>query len=271
MSLEKFILPDPRFRAATGPTDPAPITRGSLVMTSVAHDWTTGVMLVAAVNWKCKLCGVRIENHCTCPIEATSHSCAPDHTCATPFREPPAAPIEKKPALPLFQRKPPSYPLIQKGPDFDAWLARFKAGEPCTWTNTFLDSPFYRCYLCGHPFEVGDYVRGIVVEHAPLRWGNGWDRVAFLRCDHEGWISVCKSCDDGHVKMTWLARLRELKERFWWATREYGKSTMNAPDLRCCPKCGSPLMVEERPGHVYHWLFHCPRCQGEAFSLPQPM
>jgi len=56
----------------------------------------------------------------------------------------------------------------------------------------------FKCYLCGHPFAVGDIWRWV---HSSA-YGN------FL---------VCKACDGEDAVQRWLAANQELETRFWWA------------------------------------------------------
>lgn len=59
----------------------------------------------------------------------------------------------------------------------------------------------FRCYLCGHKFEVGDAWRFVYANGTPGTMGN---------------FMVCKPCDvEPLAKM--VAAVEELKSRFWWA------------------------------------------------------
>lgn len=57
----------------------------------------------------------------------------------------------------------------------------------------------FRCYLCGHRFEVGDYWRW---EAGPVGYSN------FL---------ICESCDGPDVVERWVAWVDEVRRRAFWA------------------------------------------------------
>jgi len=63
------------------------------------------------------------------------------------------------------------------------------------------DGKYFRCYLCGYKFKVGDYWRWQMAQ----RFGN------FL---------TCENCDGPDVMLKWYAAQEELNQRFWWALRE---------------------------------------------------
>jgi len=62
----------------------------------------------------------------------------------------------------------------------------------------------FRCYLCGHRFEVGDYWRFV------------------LGGDVCGNLMVCETCDGDDVRERFAAMREEFRTRFWWFTREGG-------------------------------------------------
>jgi hypothetical protein len=57
----------------------------------------------------------------------------------------------------------------------------------------------FRCYMCGHKFEVGD----------------GW---RWIWATYRGVINpiVCEKCDGPDVLERWLEQNEEAKRRFWW-------------------------------------------------------
>ena len=57
----------------------------------------------------------------------------------------------------------------------------------------------FRCYLCGHRFQVGD------------QWRWVWSGAAALRN-----CLVCARCDGDDVLERWQALNDELAQRFWW-------------------------------------------------------
>lgn len=58
------------------------------------------------------------------------------------------------------------------------------------------DGKYFRCYLCGRKFTVGDAWRWV------------WSRF--------GNITVCAECDGPDVIDRWHAMQKEAQERFWW-------------------------------------------------------
>lgn len=58
------------------------------------------------------------------------------------------------------------------------------------------DGKYFRCYLCGHRFAIGDYWRWI---YTPI--GN---------------LTVCAECDGPDVIEKWRRMHEEAHERFWW-------------------------------------------------------
>jgi hypothetical protein len=60
----------------------------------------------------------------------------------------------------------------------------------------------FRCYLCGHRFQVGDTWRWVYANGTPgSRFGN------FL---------VCPSCDGPDVLERWVKHGQEAKNKYWW-------------------------------------------------------
>ena len=55
----------------------------------------------------------------------------------------------------------------------------------------------FRCYLCGHKFQVGDVWRFVL----STVWIN------FL---------VCEKCDGEDVVDRWAQKIAELREKAWW-------------------------------------------------------
>jgi len=69
------------------------------------------------------------------------------------------------------------------------------------------DGSCFRCYLCGHKFEVGDQYRWVYSNGTPGAGGNPM---------------VCASCDgpNEEVIARWKAMHEEARTRFWWFTQE---------------------------------------------------
>jgi hypothetical protein len=60
---------------------------------------------------------------------------------------------------------------------------------------------YFRCYMCGHKFEVGDQYRFVYGENVNL--GN---------------LLVCKHCDGDDVLQRWADmhdELKKIKEKYW--------------------------------------------------------
>lgn len=69
------------------------------------------------------------------------------------------------------------------------------------------DGLFFRCSLCGHKFQIGDYYRCVYTNDMQDAYGNP---------------IVCKSCDEGNEKVRdkWKERHAEfMSEKFWWFRR----------------------------------------------------
>lgn len=64
--------------------------------------------------------------------------------------------------------------------------------------NGGKDGKYFRCYLCGHRFAVGDIWR--------------WAYTSF------GNLIVCNQCDGSDVVGKWKSMHEEAQERFWWFT-----------------------------------------------------
>jgi len=88
-------------------------------------------------------------------------------------------------------------------------------GEPSTVTADHLESPwacgkpgeYFRCYLCGYRFELGDYFRFVFTNDMRDAGGNPL---------------VCKNCDEGNeaVRAEWKRMnddVREMKKGKYWA------------------------------------------------------
>ena len=63
------------------------------------------------------------------------------------------------------------------------------------------DGKRFRCYLCGHKFQVGDEWRWVMGR----KFGN---------------LMVCRDCDGDDVLDRWHKANEELKTRFWWHYEE---------------------------------------------------
>ena len=66
------------------------------------------------------------------------------------------------------------------------------------WSGS-KDGKYFRCYLCGHRFQVGDTWRWVYAEGKPN-------------------LLVCASCDGPAVKERWDTMREEARTRFWWFT-----------------------------------------------------
>lgn len=58
---------------------------------------------------------------------------------------------------------------------------------------------YFRCYLCGHKFEVGDVWRWV--------YSLNHNVINFLVCEH---------CDGPDVMERWVEQNKEAARRFWW-------------------------------------------------------
>ena len=67
--------------------------------------------------------------------------------------------------------------------------------------NWFCQSPghFFRCFMCGHKFQTGDYWRFIL--------GSKEGLPNFL---------VCKGCDGEDVLTRWRQHVDTAKQAYWW-------------------------------------------------------
>lgn len=64
---------------------------------------------------------------------------------------------------------------------------------------------YFRCYLCGHKFKLGDYWRWIYCNDKSPSWGN---------------FVVCEKCDGPDVKERRKEQIKEAEQRFWWLRRQ---------------------------------------------------
>lgn len=66
---------------------------------------------------------------------------------------------------------------------------------------------YFRCYLCGHRFQIGDIVRWQYTNDTPGAYGNPL---------------ICKQCDGPKDKIieTWRKMHEEAKNRMWWFCTE---------------------------------------------------
>lgn len=62
----------------------------------------------------------------------------------------------------------------------------------------------FRCYLCGHTFELGDQFR--------------WVYMGDIKCIN---ILVCESCDGNNIQERWKERVDEFRSDKFWALRHY--------------------------------------------------
>jgi len=58
---------------------------------------------------------------------------------------------------------------------------------------------YFRCYLCGHQFIVGDYFRWVLHE-----------KMNFI---------TCNDCDGDDVYLRWEQALEEVRNKYWWAIK----------------------------------------------------
>jgi hypothetical protein len=65
------------------------------------------------------------------------------------------------------------------------------------------DPANFRCYMCGHKFEVGDIWR-------------------FVYAGDRGAINplICKVCDGPDVLDRWVAHYRHAESAYWWLMRD---------------------------------------------------
>lgn len=64
----------------------------------------------------------------------------------------------------------------------------------------------FRCYLCGHKFEIGDIWRWVSISSKK-----------YPGCTN---FLVCENCDGDDVKERWKNQNEEAKNRFWWFRQE---------------------------------------------------
>lgn len=65
---------------------------------------------------------------------------------------------------------------------------------------------YFRCYLCGYRFKVGDVVRWQFTNNIPKAGGNPL---------------VCANCDGPDVIEKWVALCAEAKsDKFWWFRKQ---------------------------------------------------
>lgn len=100
----------------------------------------------------------------------------------------------------------------------------FTDQKPRTATEEDLKAPwsggtqgrYFRCKLCGHHFQLGDYWR--------------WISMSKVHCIN---IIVCKACDTPDVKEKWLKAHEEwnkMREEgpFWWFITQLEEATKGA-------------------------------------------
>lgn len=68
----------------------------------------------------------------------------------------------------------------------------------------YNNGKYFRCYLCGHKFKVGDYWRWVFA--GPMK-----GLCNFL---------VCEECDCDDVADKWEAQNKEFDSEKWWWFRE---------------------------------------------------
>ena len=99
---------------------------------------------------------------------------------------------------------------------------RIATEEDCkaSWSG-HKNGAHFRCYLCGHKFQVGDQ----------WRWINANSRSFVSPKDGKTYglpnLLVCDSCDDAEgpqdndrILNEWVDAHIELNERFWWAVED---------------------------------------------------
>jgi len=67
----------------------------------------------------------------------------------------------------------------------------------------------FRCYLCGHKFQLGDLWRWVCSRNKTVSDINGfvWMMPNFL---------VCNDCDGDDVLDRWVELNQEYFQKFWW-------------------------------------------------------
>lgn len=70
--------------------------------------------------------------------------------------------------------------------------------------NGVRDGRAFRCYLCGHPFRVGDTAR--------------WVFAGAARCRN---FLTCSECDGPDVLERFARLTEELHQRYWWLMEPY--------------------------------------------------
>lgn len=83
---------------------------------------------------------------------------------------------------------------------FTDQLPRFATDHECKvkWCGK-PPGEWFRCYLCGHKFLVGDYWRFV--------FGGKSGLTNFM---------VCKSCDGDDVIDRFIAHCKDLDTKYWW-------------------------------------------------------
>jgi hypothetical protein len=90
----------------------------------------------------------------------------------------------------------------------------FTDGKPWTVTEEDLKAPwsggksgkYFRCYLCGHRFKLGDIARWQYTNDVPGAGGNPL---------------VCRRCDGtkAEIALKWISMKKEAEGRMWYFTR----------------------------------------------------
>ncbi len=69
----------------------------------------------------------------------------------------------------------------------------------------YSDGRKFRCYLCGHRFQLGDV----------WRWVYSQKYMNFM---------TCEKCDGPDVMERWHKRWQESKTKYWWLWEMYNES-----------------------------------------------
>jgi hypothetical protein len=64
----------------------------------------------------------------------------------------------------------------------------------------YTDGRRFRCYMCGHRFQIGDIFRWVCPKNSGV--------INFM---------VCEKCDGPDIVDRWIERVKELETKFWWA------------------------------------------------------
>jgi len=93
-------------------------------------------------------------------------------------------------------------------------MPRFTDQQPQWATESDLKGPwsggkngiYFRCYLCGYKFKLGDYWRWVYTNDTPGAWGNPL---------------VCQDCDGTKEEIVkkWAKMHTEAETKYWWFTR----------------------------------------------------